>query len=176
MPRTLNNRLADPGPKRILSLDGGGVRGLITLGMLQRVEAILARRSPDPAGFRLCDYFDLIGGTSTGAIIATLLAFGKSVEEVTALYFALCPRVFGRRNLLSYVFASPKFDSGALKSAIEETFDQILTELGRADLLKRQTPLHEEPILGTDLLRTGLALVSLPAGGRRRRPEVPSEP
>jgi hypothetical protein len=92
--------------------------------------------------------------------MATLLAFGKRVDEVTALYFAFCPRVFGRRNLLSYVLASPKFDSTALKSVIEETLDQILIELGRADLLKQQTPLHEEPILGTDLLRTGLALVT----------------
>ena len=160
MPRTLDDHLSGPGPKRILSIDGGGVRGLVTLGMLKRVESILARRSEDPATFRLCDYFDLIGGTSTGAIIATLLAIGKRVDEVTALYFALCPRVFGRRNLLSYVFAQPKFDSTALETAIEETFDQILIDLGRADLLKQQQPLHEEPALGTDLLRTGLALVT----------------
>jgi len=65
-----DRHLFGPGPKRILSLGGGGVRGLVTLGMLKRAETLLAARSPDPQAFRLSDYFDLIGGTSTGAIIA----------------------------------------------------------------------------------------------------------
>jgi uncharacterized protein len=61
-----DDHLFGPGPKRILSLDGGGVRGLITLGMLTKVEGILKARSPDPEGFRLSDYFDLIGGCRRG--------------------------------------------------------------------------------------------------------------
>ena len=65
--RTRDDHLFGPGPKRILSLDGGGVRGLVTLGMLRRVETILRERMPAEKqdAFRLCDYFDLIGGTST---------------------------------------------------------------------------------------------------------------
>jgi patatin-like phospholipase/acyl hydrolase len=53
---------------RILSLDGGGAKGFYTLGVLKEVEAKLGRK--------ICEGFDLIFGTSTGAIIAALLALG----------------------------------------------------------------------------------------------------
>ena len=62
----LERRLLTPGPKRILALDGGGVGAMLTAGLLVSVEAQLARLS-GRAGFRLCDYFDLIGASSTGA-------------------------------------------------------------------------------------------------------------
>jgi len=159
MSRTLDEHLFGPGPKRILSLDGGGVRGLITLGLLKRIEDLLALRSADPPAFRLSDYFDLIGGTSTGAIIATLLAFGQRVDDVTKLYFDLCPQVFSRRTLLSYVFLSPRFDSAAFRRVIDATFDQILVERGQDGQLTRQQRLVEEPTLGSPLLQTGLAIV-----------------
>ena len=55
----------EPGRKRILSIDGGGVRGVLALGFLERLEGILAENAGRPV--RLCDHFDLIGGTSTGA-------------------------------------------------------------------------------------------------------------
>jgi len=54
---------------RILSLDGGGAKGFYTLGVLAQVEAMLK-------GKLLCEHFDLIFGTSTGAIIAALLSLG----------------------------------------------------------------------------------------------------
>src|SRR5438128_1449995 len=57
-------------PFRILALDGGGAKGFYTLGVLEEVEAL--------AGSSLSARFDLIFGTSTGAIIAALLALGKS--------------------------------------------------------------------------------------------------
>ena len=52
-------------PCRVLSLDGGGAKGFYTLGVLKEIEALV--------GMRLCEKFDLIYGTSTGAIIAALL-------------------------------------------------------------------------------------------------------
>src|SRR5512147_477230 len=77
MPRTLFEHLSpDTGAKRVLALDGGGVKGILTLGMLKVLEDELRRRAGDAAGFRLSDYYDLIGGTSTGAIIASALALG----------------------------------------------------------------------------------------------------
>jgi hypothetical protein len=54
-----------PGPKRVLSLDGGGVRGVITVAFLERIEQILSEREGHE--IRLGDWFDLVGGTSTGA-------------------------------------------------------------------------------------------------------------
>src|ERR1700749_1361288 len=63
------------GPKHILALDGGGIRGVLTLEYLEVIEALLRQRRKDP-NLLLSDYFDLIGGTSTGSIIAAGLACG----------------------------------------------------------------------------------------------------
>lgn len=71
---TRDEHLFNPGPKRLLALDGGGVRGMLSLSYLERIESILRSRSGDDLEFRLCDYFDLIGGTSIGAVIAAGLA------------------------------------------------------------------------------------------------------
>ena len=80
MPRTLFEHLSpDTGVKRILALDGGGVKGVLTLGMLKALEDELRRRAHGAADFRLSDYYDLIGGTSTGAIIATALSLALKV-------------------------------------------------------------------------------------------------
>jgi len=62
--------LADGRPKRILALDGGGLRGILTVGILAKLEELLRDRHGGSPDFRLCHYFDLIAGTSTGAIIA----------------------------------------------------------------------------------------------------------
>jgi hypothetical protein len=87
-----DRRLFDPGPKRILALDGGGVRGVVALAFLKRIEETLAEEAGRPV--RLCDYFDLIGGTSTGAIIGVALALGLSVDQIRAFYRELAPMVF----------------------------------------------------------------------------------
>src|SRR5262245_53013626 len=176
MSRTLDEHLFGPGPKRILSLDGGGVRGLITLGLLKRVEDLLAARSADPRAFRLSDYFDLIGGTSTGAIIATLLAFGQRVDDVTKLYFDLCPQVFSRRTLLSYVFLSPRFDSAAFRRVIDATFDQILVEGGQGGELTRQQRLVAELTLGSPLVHTRLVTLMTRVAPRSLQPHTTNPP
>ena len=74
---------------RILSLDGGGAKGVYTLGILKEVEALIGRK--------ICEEFNLIYGTSTGAIIAALLGLGKSVDEVTKRYFEIVPNVMGQK-------------------------------------------------------------------------------
>lgn len=113
--------IADGGPKRILSLDGGGVRGMISIGILEELERRLAARQAYPGDFRLCHYFDLIGGTSTGSIIAALLAMGWSVDEIKDLYLKLAPRVFGRRQAIGV--NKPKFSHLALETIISEITD-----------------------------------------------------
>lgn len=82
--------------KRLLALDGGGVRGIISIAFLERIETHLKAGSGKGDGFRLADHFHLIGGTSTGAIIASALATGRTVAEIKDLYFHLAPRVFRR--------------------------------------------------------------------------------
>lgn len=98
---------------RILSLDGGGAKGFYTLGVLREIEGLV--------GCRLCDKFDLIFGTSTGAIIAALLALGYSVEEVHELYKTYVPTIMKRKkpaeksaalaDLANRVFEDKKFNA-----------------------------------------------------------------
>jgi hypothetical protein len=94
---TLEEHLTPGSTKRILCLDGGGIRGILSLGFLLEVETLLRARHGDDRDFRLCHYFDLIAGTSTGSIIAALLAQGNSVSEIITLYKELASKVFRRR-------------------------------------------------------------------------------
>jgi hypothetical protein len=103
--------------KRILALDGGGVRGALSVAFIERMEALLADRPGTAGRARLCDHFDLVGGTSTGAIIATALALGMSAEDIRAFYFRLAPRVF-RRPPFRLPFVGTRFDSRALEGEI----------------------------------------------------------
>jgi surfactin synthase thioesterase subunit len=86
MARHIAERFTAPGPKRILALDGGGTRGIISLAFLERMEKMLAERFESHPRFAekqfvLSDYFDLIGGTSVGALVAAQLARGMSAAH-----------------------------------------------------------------------------------------------
>ncbi len=70
---------------RLLSFDGGGIRGLFALEIARRIEALLRKEHGRP-DMVLADHFHYISGTSTGAIIATFLSWGLPVEEVVRLY------------------------------------------------------------------------------------------
>ena len=132
MSKTLFEHLSpDTGPKRILALDGGGVKGVLTLGMLKALEDELRRRAGGAENFRLSDYYDLIGGTSTGAIISAGLALGLSVDELIALYMRLGPDVFGR-NSGDGVFLQSKFDARKLRRALHSVLST--KTLGSQDL------------------------------------------
>ena len=109
-----------PAVCRILSLDGGGAKGFYTLGVLNEIEAMIA-----PG--RLCDHFDIIFGTSTGAIIAALLALGHTVAEVHKLYRDHVPTVMKRwtRRKKSKALAEL-----AAQVFGEATFTQLKTGVG----------------------------------------------
>lgn len=98
--------------KRILALQGGGLRGVIEVAYLERLEALVrARRGPEVV---LGDVFDLVGGTSTGAIIATAVACGLSMAELKAFYFERAPVIFRRRpvNVFGVI---PSYDGAVLE-------------------------------------------------------------
>lgn len=137
--RTVRQHFTDAGPKRILALDGGGLRGILTLGILKKVEDELKQRHGSDASFRLCDYFDLISGTSTGAIIAATLAIGWSVEDITKKYFELGSHVF-QRSLLRQGLLRAKYDETRLIEQLQSVFGTDTT-------------------LGSDKLQTGLLVV-----------------
>lgn len=97
----------------ILALDGGGSKGVYTLGVLQELEMKL--------GGLLYRHFDLIYGTSTGSIIASLLALGESVDSIKKLYMKLIPIIMSGRTRFEKsrrlqieadnIFGDKKFDS-----------------------------------------------------------------
>ena len=84
---------------KILALDGGGIRGILTLEVLARTEDILAEATGGGSEFRLCDYFDYVGGTSTGAIIAAGIARGMSARELLDFYQKTGPAMFDKQVL-----------------------------------------------------------------------------
>jgi len=73
------------GPRKLLAIDGGGIRGVISMEILKRIETLLRAQENNP-NLVLADYFDYIAGTSIGAVIATGLALGKSVDELRSFY------------------------------------------------------------------------------------------
>lgn len=110
---------------RVLALDGGGIRGLLTLQLLQRVEDLL--RSSRRAGpeFRLSDFFDVIAGTSTGAIIAAALARGMSVAEVLSFYRDFGREAFTKRSLFTRWKAL--YENGPLQQKLQKVFGATTT-------------------------------------------------
>jgi len=127
---TLLERLSAQGPKRILALDGGGIRGALTLGYLMEMEKILRERHGNREDFRLCDYFDLIGGTSTGSIIAACLAIGMSVQEIRDKYFELGGRIFNRKYKWYKIFEiddliKASYDHRPLEEELQKVFGDI---------------------------------------------------
>ncbi|QOG21792.1 patatin-like phospholipase family protein [Bradyrhizobium sp. SEMIA] len=106
-------------PCRVLSLDGGGAKGFYTLGVLREIEGML--------GCRLHEKFDLIFGTSTGAIIAALLALGKSVAEISNLYEEHVPTVMKRKSRSDKSAALAKLGDDVFKDA---SFKDMKTAVG----------------------------------------------
>jgi uncharacterized protein len=144
MPLTKQQHL-DPahGPKRILALDGGGIRGILTLEYLDAIEAMLRKRTKNDK-LLLCDYFDLIGGTSTGSIIAAGLAFGLPVADLKALYRNIGAGVF-QTSLSSRLklggLLAPKFPAAPL----QDDLDRVL---------------GADTTLDSDKIKTGLMLMT----------------
>jgi hypothetical protein len=131
--RTRDQHLANDGkPKRILALDGGGLRGILSLGLLQTIEDTLRTRHGAGDDFRLSHYFDLIAGTSTGAIIAATLALGWKVEEIRSHYMMLGERVF-TRSLLRQGVLRAKYDDDTLIAELKKVYG-AKTTLGGAEL------------------------------------------
>ncbi len=133
-----DRHLFGPGSKRILALSGGGVRGVVSIAFLEQLEKTIEEVEGQPV--LLADWFDLIGGTSTGAIIATLLALGYRAADIREFYIKLAPRIF-KRSFWRFSPMQSKFDAAPLLREIEETIGN-----GRT--------------LNSKDLRTGLAIVT----------------
>lgn len=121
-----------PDHRVILSLDGGGMRGILTLQLLKKIEEI--------AGIPCYQFCDLLAGTSTGAIIAGLMSVGKSAAEIEELYIQFVTKVFLKRGILANRFLNPPaYDKinyrQALKLLLADTTLQQAHNKTGADLL-----------------------------------------
>jgi patatin-like phospholipase/acyl hydrolase len=107
-------------PFRILALDGGGIRGIFTASFLATVEDLLPGK--------LCDYFDLIVGTSTGGIIGLAVSFGIPARRVLELYLERGPRIFGHRRTFGMLLR-PKYRNTLLARSLRDIFgERILND------------------------------------------------
>lgn len=127
---TYRDRIDAPGPKRLLALDGGGIRGILSLEILAKLEDDLRRVTNRP-DLVLADAFDYIGGTSTGAIIATGLALGFDTQRLRTLYLERGAEMFDRARLLDRV--RHLYDDEPLAAILREELGADTT-LGSDDL------------------------------------------
>jgi len=114
-----DRRLKTPGPKRILCIDAAGGRGMLAAALLGGLEARLRRLARDP-DLRLWDYFDLIGGASSSALLAAALAAGASVEEACGLYEDAGPAPDAPPK--GDPVRRAKFDAARLEAMLPEAF------------------------------------------------------
>ena len=127
--------------KKILSLDGGGIRGLISIEILAKIEQELRDRENNQ-NLVLSDYFDFIAGTSTGALIASALCIGMSVDEIRRFYVESSSEMFERRLFIPNLgkVLGYEYDSTTLETTLQRVFGK-------------------ETTLGSDKLKTLLLIV-----------------
>ncbi|MBW4564282.1 MAG: patatin-like phospholipase family protein [Mojavia pulchra JT2-VF2] len=135
---------------RILSLDGGGIRGVVAASILAAIE----QQIDQP----LNEYFDLIAGTSTGSILASAIAIGRSSQEILDLYKQKSSIIFPYRSrfslkrlplLLRYGLSAPKFSDTGLIQVLKEAFgDTGLFDItGPRLLVPSYDTISREPII-----------------------------
>lgn len=118
-PRAHDEGAAINRPKKLLAIDGGGMRGMFALRILGKIERML-REKHGRDDLVLSDYFDYVAGTSTGGIIATGVSLGLSVRELEAFYVTQAPMMFAKsRNLLKRIFYA-KYNYAPLAEKIQE--------------------------------------------------------
>ena len=135
---------------RILSLDGGGIRGVVAATMLARIEQQIS--------VPLNQYFQLVAGTSTGSILATAIANGRSAKELIGVYQQKGSRIFPYQNLWSperlglvfqYGLSAPKYSDKGLVEVLKEEFKyKKLSEVKATNLLiASYDTINREPII-----------------------------
>ncbi len=145
-------RLKQPWPQgrpfRILSIDGGGIRGVFPAAFLAELESRFL------GGASIANHFDMIAGTSTGGIIALALAHGMTARQALNIYLERGERIFPPAAALSkvprtlrWVF-KPKHDQAALKEELLRIFgDKVLDDAVTRLVIPSFEGRHGEPFL-----------------------------
>jgi uncharacterized protein len=130
--------------RRILSIDGGGIKGVLPAAFLATLE--------ETTGKRIVDHFDLIAGTSTGGIISLGLGLGLTAHQILDFYETQGPTIFSQREghgsiggwIIDRLYAKAlsarrllfsKYDPVALRNALEEAFGQRILSESRTRLV-----------------------------------------
>jgi uncharacterized protein len=135
---TLPERIVSKGPKKILALDGGGIRGVMTIEILAEIEDMLRTELGEGESFVLADFFDFVAGTSTGAIIAACISLGMSTSQIRKFYIENGAAMFDKSFILSKI--KHLYNDGKLAETLQGVFGKDTT-------------------LGSRMLRTLLLLI-----------------
>jgi patatin-like phospholipase/acyl hydrolase len=139
---------------RLLSLDGGGVRGLSSLLILRRIFHVLDQKldSSWKRPLKPCQFFDLIAGTSTGGLIAIMLGtLGMKIDDCIQEYLELAPKIFPTEGfvvrskpskLFKAVRGSARFDAMALENEVKKLVEKYLRR--EPDSALEDVPLSED--------------------------------
>jgi len=139
----ISDKLTKRPPYKLLALDGGGIRGLITIEVLGEIERMLRDRLGRGEDFVLADYFDYIAGTSTGAVIGTCVSMGMKIEQIRAFYLESAELMFEKASIFKRL--RYKFEDEPLAKKMQTVF--------------RETTGEDNPTLGSAGLKTLLLMV-----------------
>jgi patatin-like phospholipase/acyl hydrolase len=159
-------------PFRILSLDGGGIKGIFPAAILSELEGTL------PPGHLLHEYFDLVAGTSTGGILAMGLGCSIQARLLLDLYLKKGARLFPPHGFLAKMlgYFQVKYDAKVLEALLSETFsdktinDSVsrlcipMSEGLHGEIFVVKTPHHPDYHLdgNKSLVKVGLATGAAP--------------
>ncbi|KAI8002083.1 Patatin-like protein 2 [Camellia lanceoleosa] len=118
----------------VLSIDGGGIRGLIPGTILGFLESELQKLDGEDA--RIADYFDVIAGTSTGGLVTAMLTAPNeknrplfAAKDIKNFYLDNCPKIFPQVSSLFpkviKALSGPKYDGEYLHSLVKEKLGNI---------------------------------------------------
>jgi len=126
----LKARLARKGPRKLLAIDGGGIRGVLSLQILAEIERMLIAKS-GRNNYRLADYFDYVAGTSTGGIVAAGISVGMSAQEILDFYLNNGAAMFDKAGILRRL--QYQYNSEPLALQLQQAFGKTTT-LGAPEL------------------------------------------
>ncbi|XP_038974229.1 patatin-like protein 2 [Phoenix dactylifera] len=190
-------KLANPPPCKgrlvtVLSIDGGGVRGIIPGTILAFLESKL--QDLDGKDARIADYFDIIAGTSTGGLVTAMLTTPNkdnrplfAAKDITKFYLEHCPKIFPQKTgILSSItklftaVTGPKYDGKYLHLKVRELLGESRLHQALTNIVipafdikflqptvfstfeARNTPL-KNPLLSDICISTSAAPTYLPA-------------
>jgi patatin-like phospholipase/acyl hydrolase len=118
---TAKARADSKGPHKILTIDGGGIRGAMSVEILAKIESLVSKKKGDT----LSDYFDYISGTSTGAILAAGLSLGWSVDKLRQFYEKYGDAMFDKASWTKLLYHS--YDDEPLSKLMQNEIGKDIT-------------------------------------------------